>query len=120
MDCRHEAVLLLVILLLLLLQLARDAEQLQPAAVAALPMTLLSVYEGRPLVERQQVLQHAIFGVLKEPWALQPAAMAPTVGESCTHPPASLPLVTPLQRELCPRLQQSVPCLPDPRLHSSD
>ena len=93
--------LLLMRLLLLLLQLARDAEQLQPAAVAALPMTLLTVYEERPLMERQRVLQHAIFGVLKEPWALQPAAMAPTVGESCTQPPASMMWVTPPHRELC-------------------
>ena len=103
-----EAVLLLMRLLLLLLQLARDAEQLQPAAVAALPMTLLTVYEERPLVERQQVLQHAIFGVLKEPWALQPAAMAPTVGGNCTQPPPSLLLVNPLHREVCPRLRHSV------------
>ena len=100
--------LLLMRLLLLLLQLARDAEQLQPAAVAALPMTLLTVYEERPLVERQRVLQHAIFGVLKEPWALQPAAMAPTVGDSCAQSPASWLLVTPLHKELCLRLRQSV------------
>ncbi len=94
-----------------LLQLARDAEQLQPAAVAALPMTLLTLYEERPLAERQRVLQHAIFGVLKEPWALQPAAMAPTVGSSSTQLPASLLLVAPLRRKVCPSLRASVPCL---------